>query len=521
MTGTAGLFALRTHRPTTPLAGLDRIHSLGVHWRGQPNEIVDAGDGWQLMTTGSASVAQLGPITVAIHGWVEDDAGQRTADARWICQLIAGAGIGDLMERRSGFAAIIVDASRHLAIGLRDFMGTRPLYWGARGTDRSFASEPLAIPLLHGERPHADEDTIADYLERRRPTDIATFVAGAHSIPANASVRMSSDLIATTRQPRPIKAIEADEEMALEGTRTRLDTAVEIRLATARRPSAHASGGVDSGVVAASAAHLQPATTLITHRVRGLHESDETGRAAQLASKHQAAHRIVEIDPAETFERVRDDILIHGPTHPTMWLSGATITAAGQDGHDRLLTGQLGDEWLTMAGGPLAHAAWSRRLKPAFAFAKHGISEERTPPRDMAVRLARLVIGGIIRRRSYPQHVLDTFSTDAWIQRTIIGIERLGSLNGVEIEFPFADRGYIEYVLGLDVWHRNRPDEPKRILRQAYSDLLPQSFVQDPMKANFFRVPELAFNGSVTEHEAWSAFRSGWVDAWRTALDTF
>ena len=513
MSGRAGLVAVRSGRSSA----IDDATSI-AKWRGPVTTAIDAGAGWMLAATGHARAFSSEGVTVGLHGWIEGDDGERSTDAEWLHSVVVAHGPAALTHRRGGYAVVIIDATRGLAVAIRDFMGTRPLAWGAEGSVRAIASEPLQVPVLLGQHPANDERTTSHYLDTTKPPVDATFVEGARYLPPDSTLRVSDHHLVVVPRAQAIDRLMVDDDDALAGVRTRLDRAVATMGRGAQKLASHASGGVDSGVIAASASSQFPDVTFITHRVRGLTEADETDRAAQLAAYCRADHHIVEIDPFDTYERVRRDILIHAPSHPTMWLSGATITEAARHGHDRILVGQLGDEWLTMAGGPLAHAAWSRRLSPTLAFARYGVAHDGVRALEMAYLVARLVAGGLLRRRRYGPHVLATFAADSWVQRTITGTERLGTLNDIGVDFPFADWDYVRFVLGLDVWQRNRPGVPKRVLREAYSDVLPESYVDDPIKANFYRVPELAFGGRSTDAAAWQEIRQGWVDAWRAAL---
>lgn len=513
MSGRAGLFAVRSGQPLPT----ERLFET-VTWRGDVSARVNAGLGWTVLTTGTAAMVTRNEVTVALHGWVAGFEGATIRSAEYLAELVNLDGLGALKRLEGGFAAIIVDASRGLAVASRDFMGTRPLCWGAENDNRAISSEPLGIPLLLGQTPKPDESTIDHYLAKTRPGVTSTFVAGAFAVPPDAILKFKADQVVVEARLRRIEQIDIADADAIARIRSMLDASVAARLSGSTSPASQASGGVDSGVVASAATNINHTTSLITHRVRGLAEWDETRRAAELAKLCDAKHTIVEMEPAEIFESVISSILIHGPSHPTMWLSGRTTVEAAVLGHDVLLTGQFGDEWLTMAGGPLAHAVWSRRLRPTLAFAQSGISADNVSRADMARMVARLSVSGLVRGRRHGQHVLDTFKADAWVQRANTGIERVGSLNDIRIEHPFADWDFVRLVLGLDVWQRNRPEQPKRILRQAYADLLPQSYVDDPIKANFFGIPEFAFGGEFKGSEAWAEIRRRWVIAWRESL---
>ena len=109
---------------------------------------------------------------------------------------------------------------------------------------------------------------------------------------------------------------------------------------------------------------------------------------------------------------------------------------------------------------------------------------------------------------------------DSLVQRTLTSVERIGAKNDISVEFPFADRSYVATILGMSAWQRNRPGRPKRILRDAFADILPESYVNDPIKASFQNVPSEALSSAISGPEAWAEVRATWLEAWRKDLAT-
>ncbi len=96
-----------------------------------------------------------------------------------------------IAKLHGSFAFVVVDDRVDRVQAVRDFMGTKPLLWGEHADHLSFASEPVAIPLLLGRSAQPDETTIDRYLQLKGPDLRRTMVEGAAALPPNSITTIS------------------------------------------------------------------------------------------------------------------------------------------------------------------------------------------------------------------------------------------------------------------------------------------------------------------------------------------
>ena len=93
--------------------------------------------------------------------------------------------------------------------------------------------------------------------------------------------------------------------------------------------------------------------------------------------------------------------------------------------------------------------------------------------------------------------------------------DRFDARQSMEGRYPFYDRRLIEFALALPEEQRWRDDQPKYVLRQAMSGLLPESVLQRKNKAEFSHL----FKDAIARESAGGVFQSlrlsaeGYIDA--------
>lgn len=506
MTVRAGILAVSGADPRQADERFAAIAEL-LPWRGVLGESIE-NDAWCVAGTGAARIEHGHGVVVALH---PSPSGPAISELH---RAVVAGGVAEIESVRSPHACAILDSRTNVVHLSRDFMGSRPLYWGRNGEQLAVASDPLAVQLLLGLDPAPDEAKVHGYLNRVPRTVYDTFHEGVSSVAPDTVLTIGRQTVERVRRFQPLGPVEGD--FAHRRVRSSLLTAVERSVAQADTVVCNASGGLDSAVVAASAAVLKRCNTFITHRVLDL-DDDETVRAAELAEMHQMRHEIISLDPSDTISHVTNNIRALGPVHATAWLSGATVERAARLSADVILPGHPGDYWLTMASGSLGQSLRDRDPRAAFAFLREyredsGASLLRTA--GMAVKqTARGLLFG-----PYAQYCREFFRCDEELQLTIQSLERFGALFDVAVELPLADRDYVEAVLGSTAMQRNQPGRPKAILRDAFANDLPSSFVEDPIKANFFSVPTRALNNGHEGSDAYTRVKELFVEAWRDDL---
>ena len=476
-------------------------------WRGVHGETIET-DTWCVANTGAAQIAHGQGVVVVLHP------SPSGPDVDELHRAVVAGGVAEIELVRSPHACAVLDSRTNEVHLSRDFMGSRPLYWGRHGHELAIGSDPLAVQLLLGLDPTPNETKVHGFLNRVPPTVYDTFYERVSSVAPDTVLTIGRQTVERVRRFEPLAPV--DDDTANSRVRSALLTAVERSVADVKTVACNASGGLDSAVVAASAAVLDRCDSFITHRVLDL-EDDETERAAELAEMHQVHHEIIRLEPSDTVSQITKNIRAIGPVHATAWLSGATVERAAQRSADVILPGHPGDYWLTMASGSLGQSLRDRDPRAAWKFLREyrkdtDASLFRTTGMAVKQTARGLLIG------PYANYCREFFRCDEPLQLTIQSLERFGALFDVAVELPLADRDYVEAVLGSTAMQRNQPGRPKAILRDAFANDLPPSFVVDPIKANFFNVPTLALNDGHKGYDAYTRVKELFVDAWRDDL---
>lgn len=471
---------------------------------------------WTLTVTGNATLDSDGKHALALHGSPLLDDAPLTGT-----ELLAAAGSGwtPLIHRLTGsFAFLLLDHDSGRVRAVRDFIGTKPLAWGERGSDVAVATEALAAPVLLGLPLLPDEGSIDRYLKGGGYRLTQTMVDGVRSFPPNSISTIAASHVVSEPVPVPVEAIDAEDDEVLTETARLVDRAVRRSIVDSTRVLAAASAGVDSSVVAASGLRQGLVESIVTTRTVGLDEWDEVPRATLIADRYGVPQHVVDVPGPDSLHRMTDEILVYGPGSPTGWLSIATIERASELGASSFLVGYLGDEWLSLAGGPVAQAVNDNDWRRVPAYLKAYLDEDELHVRYIPSYLGWLAASSAKQGTTYANRVLDHFHGSGSLQMTLTTIERAACVYDIALGMPFADRDYVSFVLGLPAWQRNRPGEPKWLLRQAFADALPEPYVTSPIKANFYDVVSLALDGRRTGPAAEWFVRASWVDAWRQAL---
>lgn len=508
MTYQGGLFA------TTHPAPFDRVTEL-ITWRGEVTDQRIVGK-WTLTVMGSAVIGSFGGTTIVLHGRPEVDGDLLSVSE--LAERVASQGKNFIAKLHGSYAFVFIDGRLDRVQAVRDFMGTKPLVWGEEAGHLSLASEPIAIPLLLGRSAKPDERTIDQYLKMRAPGLRRTMVDGAAALPPNTITTISDHHLASEPIPICVVAHDFDDEEAISSTRRVLDAAVKASTQDGQRVTAAASAGVDSSAVAVSGLSQGFVEGIITTRTIGLDEWDEVPRAALIAERFDVPHHVVEVDAPDTLHKISEQIFMNGPDSPSTWLSLSTLHRAADVGSDSFLVGFLGDEWLSLAGGPVAQSVTDGEYGHLPAYLRAEVREDELDVRMIPSYLGWLKASALKHGVPYSERVLRLFLASGGLQAIFRSLERAASAKNIALGIPFADRRYVEHVLGLPAWQRNRPGEPKWLLRQAYADVLPKPYVTDPIKADFSDVPSLALGGTRKGLSAAWFVQATWVDQWRQAL---
>lgn len=429
------------------------------------------------------------------------------------------------------FAFAIWDPEREQLFAARDGMGARGLCFFRSEELFLLASEVRQL-LAHPKVPRRmHEGKMADFLVDAWDEHGESFWQEIHYCPPGHWLRVTADRFELHRFWRPdpeLRIRYRDDREYAECFLEVASKAVRCRLRSTGPVALSLSGGLDSTTVAAIAA---PALTdqgrgslrSFTYVFDELQTCDERVWVEELVQSYGLEPTYLPGDgcwPLRNFEEWPGDIGFVF-SDPYAWLALRVADAAGQSGCRVLLTGHFGD-MLFLGGaywaadllrekrwGPLLTEVRARRslVSPRADLFSHGLAQllprawwsrfRRRPPAmietvfapsfvtrtDLEQRLVRDRRWMLYSRPGQWARVRGLVSSAnpegamaarSWFARR--GVERLD---------PLADRRLVELSLAFPADQLGRPGRPRRVLRNAVAELLPESIRERRDKTGF------------------------------------
>lgn len=427
------------------------------------------------------------------------------------------------VQRMEGMWAIAFwDTESQDLILSRDRMGKKPLYVQHSSSGLACASELPALAAVRLAPWSEDPDSSADYLRHGYHLPGTTAYRGVHEVLPGHTWRWSPGQ--PPRQHRywqlDIGGYPATRQSALAELRQTLTDAVRQRLVADVEVGAFLSGGIDSSIIVAILAeHLdvRPKTFTV-----GFTESsfDERGHAARTAHRFGTDH--YEYCLQDWNRDTLVDLVTHHVGQPffdSSLLPTAQVAALAGEHVKVVLSGDGGDELFSGYQRYMARAIlrWYTRLpRPLRRLAEHAL---RALPEPMAhhshslLKKAHLFLDIVDRQRSETPYVapllysnddfavlapdlaghghappelpaearedaiLEMMSGDALVylpQDILLKVDRASMAHSVEARCPFLDRRVVELAFSLPIGWQRDAEGGKRMLRDAFTDLLPR-----------------------------------------------
>jgi asparagine synthase (glutamine-hydrolysing) len=294
---------------------------------------------------------------------------------------------------------------QHLFLA-RDHTGERPLFYAATTNSFAFASMPKGLHPVSFVGAEVDEDYVARYLTLANIPIEQTIFHRIHRLPSGCalSVRRETTKVWRHWQTDSLAALRlGSAEQYLECFRERFDRAVRARLRTRGGIGAQLSGGLDSGSVAATAAHLLGAErrelTCFTAVPRAgftgtgttTHFEDEGAPAAEVAALYRNIRHVLVDSSATSFLDVLDhnnNLYDHPCFAPSneVWFN-AIMARARENGITVVLNGNCGNATFSYNGMPALSAwfrsgAWTTLARTGWQLTRSGSSSARAIVRN-------------------------------------------------------------------------------------------------------------------------------------------
>lgn len=488
---------------------------------------------------------------------------------RWGSDL-AGHLLGD-------FAFVLWDSAQRTLFAARDPMGLRSLSYLVDGGRVLIATEVKQILAAPGVDASLSEAAVAAHLLGEAMPAAWTFYTGISRLAPGHILEVGQGT-ATTRPfwlPDPARRIRfATEDEYTQAFREIFRDAVRCRMRSDSGVGVFLSGGVDSGAVAATGGQLLAEEPGLAPELRAysfafdeLTECDERSVSRGIVDHYGLASTNVPADDAWPLRNERDSSPDRdAPTtlwYRVLWERGlalaasrGTVVVLGGDRGD-LIGGEsiydhaglfwrgrwttLGREWAMLArwqNEPVSRVARRSILRPlSWALWPH--SRARRWLRGVRGRADsyRGLAAPWVRRDFLRAHGAgevhdpraDGLSSHAAAQRfeaiftpsQMSGFEeseRLYASHGTSFADPFSDRRITEFVLAIPQRVVNRPDDRKRLIKQAMVGIVPDTTARAQRKvspgalgARGLREKEVDTIRRLFEDS--EAQKRGWIDA--------
>ncbi|MHC4884559.1 MAG: asparagine synthase (glutamine-hydrolyzing) [Planctomycetota bacterium] len=481
----------------------------------------------------------------------------RTAsDSEVILHLYEEEGTDSVARLNGMFAFVITDLNENTLFLARDRFGQKPLFYSLCGKKVAFASGPSALATLDWVDTSLNHEAVHHYLEYQAiPAPLSIYTGVSKLEPGTHALWKGRELL-TTRYWRPqlTPAFDGNYDNAVERVRESIGGAVERRLVSDVPLGGFLSGGMDSSIIAALGARAsdQPFSTFSI----GFPEKkyDEREYAQEVASHLGTDHHFLEVVPDDFSQLAQvvsacEEPFCDASILPTSLLSRFTrdhvTVALSGDGADELFGGYY--RYRVMHYLQLLTTV-PASLRAVVKRALLSILPPKVEERTFWGRIRRLVelsdLSGLnqylalisrfsdsLRRSLYSDEMrdrvagVDSLSPLAKGFRDggglvngimeldcatylpndiLVKVDRASMACGLEVRSPFLDPDVAELALSLPDSFKMRGRVRKRILQDAFPDLLP---------ASIFTRPKMGFGMPVAR---W--LRDGWREPARELI---
>lgn len=452
-----------------------------------------------------------------------------SGDAEVLGALLAEYPVEKVLPMLRGmFAFAWWDAQERSLVAARDSFGIKPLYYADAGGELRFGSELRAVAALSDRPARVNQTALSDYLRWGSVQAPDTIFEGLHCLLPGSLLRWKAgqtrieswhvpmwqgtqDWITDTREQR-----SATRETVLKSVEAHLVSDVPVGV--------FLSGGLDSSLMAAAMKHLGQrevqAFSIGYEDNSGV--PDETD-AAERTAKFLGCKFVRERITAESMERDLDAYLasLDQPTGDALntWLVSRVAAR-----HVKVALSGLGaDEWfggynshrlvhlalcspLSRVGGPLARSLASmlsagangqrlwkiayHALGGAGSTVKEGHHAARTIlwPDQVTALTGRSILDREVRDVSGATWLQELLlrETRTYLPNTLLRDNDVTSMaHSLELRVPLVDREVFALAGRIPDESKLNLFTGKRVLREAFADLLPEWIAKDTQKKTF------------------------------------
>jgi asparagine synthase (glutamine-hydrolysing) len=487
--------------------------------------IIDLATGAQPMGTADGALVVTFNGEIYNYRELREELGRRGHDFRTSSDtevLLAGYrewGEGLLPRLVGQFAFAIADRIARTLFLARDPFGEKPLFYSDAPHAVTFGSELRVLAALPGLRRRIDEDALGAYLRLNYVPGESTLLESVRRLAPGTWRRYSADGSVRSgaywAPPRPaLRSRPVERELS--DLRSELDWAVRLALVSDVPVGIFLSGGMDSSLVAESAARQGSLTRAFCLDFPEPGHS-EWPRARTVADRLGIALERVALEPGAAADFLAVVEHADDPLADSSALAVWTVSRAAARTHKVVLGGDGGDElfagYLTYRASQLHAALVSRGPRPlrralARAAGWLPVSEGKVTASYKAMRFlrastlptseahftwngtwlaeeaarllrtgsaraaARTALSRLAAARGLSGHPdladLQRADISEYLPNDILAkVDRMSMAHGLEVRAPFLQPAMAEFALGLPADWRCPPNGPtKRLLRE-------------------------------------------------------
>ncbi|MEL6535521.1 MAG: asparagine synthase (glutamine-hydrolyzing), partial [Bacteroidota bacterium] len=453
-------------------------------------------------------------------------------------------GKAGLQKLNGFFAFAFYDThSQYMMVG-RDRMGIKPLYYYQDEDKVLFGSEMKSI-LAYGIEKNLNYEALFTYLQLNYIPAPSTMLAGVKKLAPGCVLEVQDKKVKTQAWYSIPFHAKGSNEAPYEKQQKQLvdlmEESVALRLVADVPVGSFLSGGIDSSVIAALA--TRHTEKLHTFSIGYADEPffDETQYARLVADKLRTEHTVFSVTNRDLFEVLQtvldylDEPFADSSALPVYLVSQltrkhATVALSG-DGADELFSGYNKHA----AFWRMAHPGWKERSVTALRGLWNLLPQSRQNPLGNRIRqLARFAEGarltpaerywawaslasGAASQELLSKEARHKLNTKAFLQQKadllrvisqgtvqealhadatlvlpddmLTKVDRMSMANSLEVRVPFLDHRVVEFAMGLPEESKITGYMRKRIVQDAFRELLPAELYQRPKHG--FEVPLL------------------------------
>ena len=465
-------------------------------------------------------------------------------DTELLLHLLIHEGKAALSKLNGFFAFAFFDTETQALLIGRDRMGIKPLYYAQDEDKVLFGSEMKAL-LAFGLERKLNKSALLHYLQLNYIPAPSTILQGIHKLAPGQVLEVEGRNVTVSDWYQvpffPEGDLSTDYAQQQRELVELMEDSVAQRLIADVPVGSFLSGGIDSSVIAALA--VRHTEKLHTFSIGYADEPyfDETRYAQLVAKKLGTEHTVFKVTNRDLYERLHavldylDEPFADSSALPVYLVSEltrkhATVALSG-DGADELFSGynkhaafhrmqhrgwkeklvtMLGPLWSSMPqsrNNPLANRARQlarfaegARLSPQerywmwATFATEAQAHALLAPGfiEYTDQAAHRDQKSVILNRIREGTVQEALYTDARLvlpDDMLTKVDRMSMANSLEVRVPFLDHRVVEFAMRLPQESKINRQMRKRIVQDAFRDLLPPELYQRPKHG--FEVPLL------------------------------